>query len=183
MSLCISQFNIYKVSCPRENKHKKQQKGIIIFYVFNRQKYRKKVGKSTTWLVKHVDWESNEKRSSNIVEFFEKRTSFTPWYAHVPVRIRGKKCSFFGKSGVLCFPETPVLRFALLPYYRRYSIVQIKFKTCRAGTIHFVLVDLKCFNISFWLFSVLLNTSRILELSMRISGTDLHSYNPGQNLM
>ena len=32
----------------------------------------------------------------------------------------GKKCSgFFGKFGVLCFVETLVLRFALLPYYRR----------------------------------------------------------------
>ena len=29
------------------------------------------------------------------------------------------KCLFFGKFGVLCFLETPVLRFALLPYYRR----------------------------------------------------------------
>ena len=26
---------------------------------------------------------------------------------------------FFGNFGVLCFLETPVLRFALLPYYRR----------------------------------------------------------------
>ena len=32
---------------------------------------------------------------------------------------RGKKCSFFEKFGVLCFLATPVLRFALLPYYRR----------------------------------------------------------------
>ena len=31
----------------------------------------------------------------------------------------GKKCSFFGKFDVLCFLETPLLRFALLPYYRR----------------------------------------------------------------
>ena len=31
----------------------------------------------------------------------------------------GKKCLFFGKFGLLCFLETPVLRFALLPYYRR----------------------------------------------------------------
>ena len=30
-----------------------------------------------------------------------------------------KKCSFFGKLAVLCFLETPVLRFALLLYYRR----------------------------------------------------------------
>ena len=32
----------------------------------------------------------------------------------------GKKCSFFGNFGVLCFLETPVLRFALLPYYQRH---------------------------------------------------------------
>ena len=32
----------------------------------------------------------------------------------------GKKCLFFGKFGVLCFLVTPVLRFASLPYYRRF---------------------------------------------------------------
>ena len=31
----------------------------------------------------------------------------------------GKKYSFFGKLGVLCFLITSVLRFAYLPYYRR----------------------------------------------------------------
>ena len=31
----------------------------------------------------------------------------------------GKKCLFFGKFDVLCFLETPVLRLALLPYYRQ----------------------------------------------------------------
>ena len=31
----------------------------------------------------------------------------------------GEKCLFFGKFGVLCFLVTPVLRFALLPYYQR----------------------------------------------------------------
>ena len=31
----------------------------------------------------------------------------------------GKKCSFFGKFGELCFLEKLVLRFVLLPYYRR----------------------------------------------------------------
>ena len=29
----------------------------------------------------------------------------------------GKKCTFFGKFDVICFLETPVLIFALLPYY------------------------------------------------------------------
>ena len=31
----------------------------------------------------------------------------------------GKKCSFFGRFGVLSFLETLVLRFAVLHYYRR----------------------------------------------------------------
>ena len=31
----------------------------------------------------------------------------------------GKKCSFFGKFGVLFYLETPVLRFALLPNYQQ----------------------------------------------------------------
>ena len=29
-----------------------------------------------------------------------------------------KKCLFYGKFNVLCFLETPVLKLALLPYYR-----------------------------------------------------------------
>ena len=33
--------------------------------------------------------------------------------------IQSKKWSFFGKFGVLCFLETPVLRFSLLPYCRQ----------------------------------------------------------------
>ena len=40
----------------------------------------------------------------------------------------GKKCSFFGEFGVLCFLETPVLGFAFLPYYRRYIMID-KFAT------------------------------------------------------
>ena len=31
----------------------------------------------------------------------------------------GKKGSFFGKFGVLCFLETPILRFTYLAYYQR----------------------------------------------------------------
>ena len=36
---------------------------------------------------------------------------------------RFKKCSFFGKFGVLYFLETPVLRFALLLYYCRHILL------------------------------------------------------------
>ena len=34
------------------------------------------------------------------------------------MRIRGKKCSVFGKFDLFCFLETPALGFDLLPYYR-----------------------------------------------------------------
>ena len=45
----------------------------------------------------------------------------------------GKKCSFFGKFGILCFLVTPVLRFALLLYYRPlYGTV---FSSCRKQLI------------------------------------------------
>ena len=36
----------------------------------------------------------------------------------------GKKCLFFRNFGMLCFLETPVLRFALLPYYRTIQVLQ-----------------------------------------------------------
>ena len=36
--------------------------------------------------------------------------------------IRTHKCLIFGKFDVLCFLEPPVLRFALLPYYRHNDI-------------------------------------------------------------
>ena len=36
----------------------------------------------------------------------------------------GEKCSLFGKFGVLSFVETPVLRFALLTYYRQTYLGQ-----------------------------------------------------------
>ena len=40
------------------------------------------------------------------IKFSEKPTLLTPWYAHV-----------------ICFLETPVLRFTLLTYYRRFRIL------------------------------------------------------------
>ena len=40
----------------------------------------------------------------------------------------GKKCSFFGKFDVVCFLETPFVRFALFPYNRRLEFSNIKCK-------------------------------------------------------
>ena len=48
-------------------------------------------------------------------------TSNFPKNRHFLCISGGKKCLFFGKLGVPCFLETPVLRFALLPYYRRIT--------------------------------------------------------------
>ena len=61
----------------------------------------------------------------------KKRTFLTPWYAHEPnlCASRVKKCSFFRKFGMLCCLETPVLRFALLPYYRRMvTLIPVKYE-------------------------------------------------------
>ena len=56
-------------------------------------------------------------------KFSEKRTFLTRWYTHTYICISGvKKCSLFGKFGMLCFLETPVLSFALLPYYQRNNL-------------------------------------------------------------
>ena len=51
---------------------------------------------------------------------FPKNEHFFPPDTQTYVSVSwGKKRSFFQKFGVLCFLETPVLRFFLLPYHRR----------------------------------------------------------------
>ena len=53
----------------------------------------------------------------------EKQTFLTP-DTHTYVCVSGgKKCLFLGNFGVLCFFETPVLRFAFLPYYRQCKVL------------------------------------------------------------
>ena len=51
-------------------------------------------------------------------QIFRKNKHFLPPDTHT-YKCMGKKCSFFGKIGVLCSLETLVLRFALLPSYRQ----------------------------------------------------------------
>ena len=51
-------------------------------------------------------------------KYSEKWTFLTP-DAHRFMCISEGKCSFFGKFAVFCFLVTSVLRFILLPYYRR----------------------------------------------------------------
>ena len=54
---------------------------------------------------------------------FPKKEHLLPTDTDTDVCVSGtKKCSFFGKFGVLCFLKTPVLRFVFLYYYRRLRI-------------------------------------------------------------
>ena len=75
-----------------------------------------------------------------------------------------KKCLFFGKFVVLCFLETPVMRFILWPYYRRIvenTNVSFQKSSCQGCFIwqHLVRVLVLLF-ISFckWLFFDFLST-------------------------
>ena len=67
-------------------------------------------------------------KKTKLAKFSEIRTFLTPICrrtcayqgTHMYVCVSGDtKCSFFGKFGVLCFLEAPILTLALLPYYRR----------------------------------------------------------------
>ena len=79
-----------------------------------------KVKKLSSWVIRQKSESHNGCfKKTKHAEILEKLTFLNPWYAHVCVPIRGKKYSFLGKFGVLCFLETPVLRFSILPYYRR----------------------------------------------------------------
>ena len=43
------------------------------------------------------------KKKAKHAKFSEKQTFLTPWYTHVHVSTWGKKCSFFGKFGMIWF--------------------------------------------------------------------------------
>ena len=69
---------------------------------------------------KRTNLKTNVSRKQSIPNFPKNEDFLLPPDTHMYACVsEGKKCSFFGKFGVLCFLETPVLRFALLLYYRR----------------------------------------------------------------
>ena len=78
---------------------------------------------------KRVNLKTGVSRKQSTANFL-KNEHFLPPDTHTNVCVlQGKKCSFFGKFGVLCFLETPVLRFTLLPYYRRVSLTR-RIRSC-----------------------------------------------------
>ena len=71
---------------------------------------------------KRASLKTGVSREQSMSKLSKKRTFLTLWYAHVRVRIRGvRNVGFWGNFGVLCSLETPVFRFALLPYHRRMN--------------------------------------------------------------
>ena len=58
---------------------------------------------------------------------FPKNEHFLPPDKHTSVCVSGgKKCSFFGKLSLIFLLVKPVLKFCLLPYYRRIIPVYLK---------------------------------------------------------
>ena len=74
--------------------------------------------KANGWISKRV-FQENKAR-----QIFRKNKHFLPpdthTCAHVCVHIRGLEMFIFRKFDMLCFLETPILRFALLPNYRQF---------------------------------------------------------------
>ena len=70
-------------------------------------------------------WVLQENKAQQI---FRKMKTFHPLIRTCTcVYQRGKKFLFFGKFGMLCFLETPVLRFILLPCYRPHALNDLNF--------------------------------------------------------
>ena len=60
---------------------------------------------------------------------FQQYKIVDPYTQECPyVCVPGGKCSIFEKFSVLCFLETPVLRFTLLPYCQRFFRDDLKWK-------------------------------------------------------
>ena len=79
---------------------------------------------------------------------FPKSKHFVPSDTHTYVCVSvGKKYSFFGKFSVLYFLETTVLRFALLPYYRRHSDLQAK-RSINVSSLYYEQIYRNCVNFS-----------------------------------
>ena len=81
-------------------------------------------------------WVLQENKAHQI---FKKNEHFLPPDTHTHTCVsEGKNCLFFGKSGVLCFLATTVLKFAHLPYYRRIGSVMGKPDLTTTNTNDFI---------------------------------------------
>ena len=77
-------------------------------------------------------------------QIFRKNKHFLPTYVCVSA---DKKCLFFEKFDGLCFLETPVLRIALLPSYRRYGTMSDTIKIYGILLVHHKSLELILYGI------------------------------------
>ena len=92
------------------------------------------MNKINSLVIRQKDESQNGDNKAKHAEFSEKRTFRTCAYQGDGGGGGGKKCLFFGKFGVVCFLVISVLRFALLPYYRRI-VIRRQFKIDVESTI------------------------------------------------
>ena len=89
-----------------------------------------------SWIISSVTMQKGESqggcfKKTNCSQIFRKRNISYPLIRTRTCVSVGEKCLFFGKFGVLCFffLKKPVLRFAVLPYYRPTTMTKIKNRT------------------------------------------------------
>ena len=109
----------YFMSCSSNHMHMFYYwKKFKLFWTFVQTSWSKGVGLSR--LVVKLGWISKRVFQENKARQIFRKSSIS-----YPLCVSGsKKCSFFGEFGVVSFLETPVLRFALSPYYWRNSFLK-----------------------------------------------------------
>ena len=87
---------------------------ISMFYIWNPRKQWQIIGSKAKRRISKRVFQENKARQI----FWKANISYPLIRRHTCLYLY-HKCSFIGKFGVLCFLETPVLRFVFLSYYRQ----------------------------------------------------------------
>ena len=104
----VSIFKCFTLN-PYTSQNTKEHKNLSGPYTYERYFVKNGLNKGK-WA--NLKTDVSKKKKTKYAKFSEKRTfRITCVYQGL------KKCSFFRKFDVLCFFETPVLRFGLLPNY------------------------------------------------------------------
>ena len=94
--------------------------------------------KAKWWISKRV-FQENKARQN-----FRKMNISYPLIRTCTYEYQGvRNVDFFWKFGVLCFLETPVLRFTVLPYYRRVSQLKNDLTSTQVSIIKYIFTSNK----------------------------------------
>ena len=103
-------------------------------------------------------------------QFFRKANVFYPLIRTRTCAYQGvKKRSFFGKFSVLCILVTSILRFALLPYYRHFMIVELYTSLVSCFGIKVITKNMALFQFCIYFGRlVLLDQKKVITLSYHV---------------